>query len=60
MIHSFTGSFSVNFQNAFRYMVSLLLLWPAFLMTEDRDRLRSHMSLLREKAKYILAIALVN
>jgi drug/metabolite transporter (DMT)-like permease len=60
MIHSFTESFSVNFQNAFRYMVSLLLLWPAFFLTEEHDLLRAHVSLLRKKAKYIAVIALVN
>jgi drug/metabolite transporter (DMT)-like permease len=60
MIHSITESFSVNFQNAFRYMVSLLLLWPAFFLTEEHDLLRAHVSPLRKKAKYIAVIALAN
>jgi hypothetical protein len=47
MIHSLTGFFPVNFQNAFRYLVALLVLWPAFLFTEEATLRRKHLSLLR-------------
>jgi drug/metabolite transporter (DMT)-like permease len=60
MIHSFTGSFPVNFQNAFRYLVALLFLWPAFFLTEEPLLLRDHFSALRRKAGQIAVIALVN
>jgi drug/metabolite transporter (DMT)-like permease len=60
MIYSFTESFPVNFQNAFRYFVALLLLWPAFFLTEEPVLLRDHMSILRRKTKQIVVIAFVN
>jgi drug/metabolite transporter (DMT)-like permease len=60
MIHSFTGSFPVNFQNAFRYLAALVVLWPAFLLTADPALLRGHLSLLRRRAGKIIVIALVN
>ena len=60
MIHSFTGSFPVNFQNTFRYVVALIVLWPAFLLTEDRALLREHLALLRKRAGKIVMIAVVN
>jgi drug/metabolite transporter (DMT)-like permease len=60
MIHYFAGSFPVNFQNAFRYLVALLVLWPAFLLTEQPALLRNHLSLLRKRAGKFVVIALVN
>jgi hypothetical protein len=60
MIHSFTGSFPVNFQNTFRYVVALVVLWPVFFLTEDRALLRDHLALLKKRAGKIVVIALVN
>ncbi|MGA2976801.1 MAG: DMT family transporter [Spirochaetia bacterium] len=60
MIHSFAGSFPVNFQNAFRYFVALLVLWPAFLLTEQPAPLRTHLALLLGRMRQIVVIALVN
>jgi len=60
MIHSFTGSFPVNFQNAFRYLVALLFLWPAFFLTAEPSLLRDHLFMLLRKAGQIVVIALVN
>jgi drug/metabolite transporter (DMT)-like permease len=60
MIYSITAYFPVNFQNAVRYFVSLAVLWPVFLLTSDKSRLRGHFRLLRKKAPHIVLIALAN
>lgn len=59
MIHSFTGAFPVNFQNAFRYLVAVILLWPSFLLSQDGALVGMHLRKLRSKAPGILVIALV-
>lgn len=60
MIHSITASFPVNFQNAVRYLISLAVLWPVFLITSDRSRIGGHFRLLRKKAGRIVVIGLAN
>jgi drug/metabolite transporter (DMT)-like permease len=60
MIRAITGSFPVNFQNACRYLVSLVVLWPVFLLTTERATLRGHFRTLRAKAGKLAVIALAN
>ena len=60
MIRAITGSFPVNFQNACRYMASLLVLWPVFLLTTERAALRGHFRTLQDKAGRLAVIALAN
>ncbi len=52
-------SFPVNFQNFWRYLVSLAVLWPAYLLTADRSRIRADLAEIRRLAGKILVIALV-
>ena len=52
-------SFPVNFQNFWRYLVSLAVLWPAYLLTADRSRVRADLAEIRRLAGKILVIALV-
>lgn len=51
--------FPVNFQNAGRYLVSLLLLWPAYFLAADRARVRSDLAAVLRLAPKILVVALV-
>ncbi len=60
MIRYVTASFSVNFQNTCRYLVSLLMLWPLVLLTTDGDGRRSYARILRAKAARLALIALAN
>jgi drug/metabolite transporter (DMT)-like permease len=59
MIHGITGSFPVNFQNASRYLVALLALWPVVLIGSDRARRQDHLRTLRDNAGRILILGLV-
>jgi drug/metabolite transporter (DMT)-like permease len=49
--------FPVNFQNAWRYLVSLLVLWPAYFLTADRSRIRADLAEVRRLAAKIALIA---
>jgi drug/metabolite transporter (DMT)-like permease len=59
MVKAINRSFSVNFQNAWRYLVSLVVLWPAYLLTADRSRIRADLAEVRRLAWKIALIALV-
>jgi drug/metabolite transporter (DMT)-like permease len=59
MVRFIGRSFPVNFQNAWRYLVSLVVLWPAFLLTADRSRIRADLAEVRRLAWKIAVIALV-
>jgi drug/metabolite transporter (DMT)-like permease len=59
MVKAISRSFSVNFQNACRYLVSLAVLWPAYLLTADRSRIRADLAEVRRLAGKIALIALV-
>jgi drug/metabolite transporter (DMT)-like permease len=59
MVKAVTPTFPVNFQNAGRYLASLLLLWPAYLLTADRGRIRSDLAAVARLAPKILVVALV-
>ncbi len=60
MVKAITASFSVNFQNACRYLVSLLVLWPVYLLSARRDRpaMVRQFRLLRARLGKIAIIAL--
>ncbi len=60
MIRAVTESFSPNFQNACRYLVSLALLWPIVLVSSDPARRAGYAAILRAKAAKLLVIALAN
>jgi drug/metabolite transporter (DMT)-like permease len=59
MVRFIGRSFPVNFQNAWRYLVSLAVLWPAYLLTADRSRIRTDLAEVRRLAWKIALIALV-
>jgi drug/metabolite transporter (DMT)-like permease len=59
MVKAINRSFSVHFQNAWRYLVSLAVLWPAYLLTADRSRIRADFAEVRRLAGKIALIALV-
>jgi len=59
MVRFIARSFPVNFQNGWRYLVSLAVLWPAYLMSADRSRIRSDLAEVRRLAWKIALIALV-
>lgn len=59
MVKAISTSFAVNFQNASRYLVSLVILWPAYLLGVDRARRRSDLAAILRLAPKIAAIALV-
>ncbi len=58
-VKAISRSFPVNFQNTWRYLVSLLVLWPAYLLGADRSRMRTDLAEVRRLAGKILVIALV-
>ncbi len=58
LVKAISLSFPVNFQNAGRYLVSLAVLWPAYLLSTDRSRVRSDLAEVRRLAGKILLIAL--
>lgn len=58
-VKAISRSFPVNFQNTGRYLVSLLILWPAYLLSADRSRMRADLREVRRLAGRILVIALV-
>jgi drug/metabolite transporter (DMT)-like permease len=58
MVKAINRSFPVNFQNAWRYLVSLAVLWPAYLLTADRSRIRADLAEVRRLAGKIALIAL--
>ena len=60
MVRAVTASFPINFQNFARYLASLLVVWPAFLLTADRGRMRGDFARLRHALLPIVLIALVN
>jgi drug/metabolite transporter (DMT)-like permease len=60
MIHGIIESFPVNFQNACRYLVSLIVLWPVVLLPAGRERRGLYARILRAKAGKLLLIALAN
>jgi drug/metabolite transporter (DMT)-like permease len=59
MVKANSRSFPVNFQNSWRYLVSLAVLWPAYLLTADRSRIRADLAEVRRLAGKIALIALV-
>jgi len=59
MVRFIGRSFPVNFQNAWRYLVSLAVLWPAYLVSADRSRIRADLAEVRRLAWKIVLIALV-
>jgi drug/metabolite transporter (DMT)-like permease len=59
MVKAINRSFPVHFQNAWRYLVSLAVLWPAYLATADRSRIRGDFTEVRRLAWKIAVIALV-
>jgi drug/metabolite transporter (DMT)-like permease len=59
MVKVINRSFPINFQNAWRYFVSLAVLWPAYLLTADRSRIRADLAEVRRLAGKIALIALV-
>lgn len=59
MVKTISRSFPVNFQNAWRYLVALAVLWPAYLLTADRTRIRADLAEVRRLAGKIAVIALV-
>jgi drug/metabolite transporter (DMT)-like permease len=59
MVKAINRSFPINFQNAWRYLVSLAVLWPAYFLTADRTRIRADLSEVRRLAGKIALIALV-
>jgi drug/metabolite transporter (DMT)-like permease len=60
MIRGVSASFSVNFQNAVRYLASLVVLWPIVLLTADRARRGLYARILRAKTGQLILIALAN
>jgi drug/metabolite transporter (DMT)-like permease len=59
MVHEISRSFPVNFQNSWRYLVSLAVLWPAYLLSADRTRIRADLAEVLRLAPKIAVIALV-
>ena len=59
MVKAISRSFPVNLQNAWRYLVSLAVLWPAYFLTADRSRIRADLAEVRRLAGKIALIALV-
>lgn len=59
MVKAINRSFPVNFQNAWRYLVSLAVLWPVAVATADRSRLRADLAEIRRLAGKVVVIALV-
>jgi drug/metabolite transporter (DMT)-like permease len=53
-------AFPVNFQNFFRYLVSLFLIWPILLLSTDNAQLRRNVRLLPSILGKLLIIAGVN
>ncbi len=60
MMHSVKDYFSVNFQNMFRYLVSLGFLWPYFFFSLGREKSFESIRKLLGMFPRILGIALVN
>jgi drug/metabolite transporter (DMT)-like permease len=58
-VKAISRSFPVNFQNFWRYLVSLAVLWPAYFLTADRSRIRADLAEVRRLAGKIVLIALV-
>ncbi|OHD73624.1 MAG: hypothetical protein A2177_12865 [Spirochaetes bacterium RBG_13_68_11] len=58
-VKAISRSFPVNFQNFWRYLVSLAVLWPAYLVTADRSHIRADLAEIRRLAWKIVVIALV-
>jgi drug/metabolite transporter (DMT)-like permease len=59
MVKAISLTFTVNFQNSWRYLVSLAVLWPAYLLTSNRESRRIDFGTLRRLAPKIAVIALV-
>ncbi len=59
MVKEISRSFAVNFQNSWRYLVSLAVLWPAYLLSADRGRRRADLAEVLRLAPKIAVIALV-
>jgi drug/metabolite transporter (DMT)-like permease len=60
MVRAVAPFFPVNFQNFIRYLASLLVVWPAYLLTAGRGRLKGDVARLRKAVLPIVLIALVN
>jgi len=58
MVKALGRSFPINLQNAWRYLVSLAVLWPAYFLTADRSRIRADLAEVRRLAGKIALIAL--
>jgi len=58
MVKTLNRSFPINLQNAWRYLVSLAVLWPAYFLTADRSRIRADLAEVRRLAGKIALIAL--
>jgi drug/metabolite transporter (DMT)-like permease len=58
MVKALNRSFPVNLQNAWRYLVSLAVLWPAYFLSADRSRIRADLAEVRRLAGKIALIAL--
>ena len=59
MVKAINRSFPVNLLNAWRFLVSLAVLWPAYFLTADRSRIRADLAEARRLAGKIALIALV-
>ena len=59
MVKAISQSFAVNFQNSWRYLVSLAVLWPAYLLSAERSRIRTDLAEVLRLAPKIAVIALV-